>query len=67
MTMTKTIKTQMKSIQITGKTVGIDFRQSKSKSVLFDEYKIKYHPLILDKNIIPDTLFRSEVVYKIDK
>jgi hypothetical protein len=64
---TKTIKTQMKSIQITGKTVGIDFRQSKSKSVLFDEYKIKYHPLILDKNIIPDTLFRSEVVYKIDK
>jgi hypothetical protein len=64
---TKTIKSQMNNIKGTGKTVGIDFKLHTAKRVLFDEYKIKYHQLQLDKDIVPDTLFRSEVVYKIDK
>ena len=63
---TKVIKNQMQQIKNTQKSIGINFNSSTAKRILFDEYKISYHPLSLKQHEIPDTLFRSEVVYKMD-
>ena len=63
---TKTIRQQMNYIQSQNKSVGVDFKSSTAKRQLFEAYKINIHPLELKPNQIPDTLFRSEVIYKID-
>lgn len=63
---TNKVRNQMQQIKNTHKSIGINFNSSTAKRDLFDKYKINYHPLILKKNEVPDTLFRSEVIYKID-
>ena len=63
---TAKVKEQIKIIKSSQKTIGVNFYAHSSKRQLFIDNNIKYHDLHLKVNEKPDTLFRSEVVFKID-
>ncbi|MEO6452820.1 MAG: hypothetical protein ABIN97_02045 [Ginsengibacter sp.] len=60
----KKVKEQLIDLKTKNKKVLVNFRAHTSKSALFDEYKIPYRQVDTFSNkVIPDTLFRSEVIY----
>jgi len=60
----KKIKEQLTAIKTKNKTVLVNFGNHTSKRTLLEEYKIPYRAVgSFNQNFIPDTLFRSEVVY----
>ena len=62
---TNTIKTQLKTIKASKKTIDINWGNHQSKKLLFDEYEIPYNQVdSFRSGLGTDTLFRSEVVYK---
>lgn len=61
---TKKVRTQMALIKASNKKYLVDFNQSAAKTALFDAYNIPYEKVEkLNAGVVPDTLFRSEVVY----
>jgi hypothetical protein len=60
----KKVKQQMTEIKAKNKTVLVNFRVHTSKRALFGEYGIPYRSVdSINNNIIPDTIFRSDVIY----
>jgi hypothetical protein len=67
MVVSKKVKEQLKEIKAKNKPVFVNFRVHTSKRALFDEYGIPYRRVdSFTNNIIPDTVFRSEVVYSFE-
>jgi hypothetical protein len=63
----KRVKQQLNEMKAKNKTVLVNFRNHTSKRVLFEEYNISYRKVYtFSTNIIPDTLFRSEVIYSFE-
>ena len=63
----KKVKEQMKEMKAKNKTLLVNFHNHTSKRALFEEYGIPYRTV--DKfgsNVIPDTIFRSEVAYSFE-
>lgn len=64
---TKKVRTQMAVIKASNKKYLINFNQSAAKTALFDAYHIPYEKVKkFDAGVVPDTLFRSEVVYIVE-
>jgi len=58
------VKSQMSKLKQDNKELLVKFSPHTSKRVLFDNYKISYKQVdSIPSGLIPDTLFRSEVVY----
>jgi hypothetical protein len=67
MVVSKKVKEQLNEIKAKNKTVLVNFRAHTSKRALFGEYGIPYRRVETFSNkIIPDTLFRSEVIYSFE-
>lgn len=61
------VKRQLTEIKAKNKPVLVNFRAHTSKRALFREYGIPYRKVdSFPNNIIPDTIFRSEVVYSLE-
>jgi hypothetical protein len=64
----KKVKEQFAEMKTKNKTVLVNFRNHTSKRVLFEEYGIPYRKTnTFSSDVVPDTLFRSEVVYSFEK
>ncbi len=65
---TQKSRTQIKTLKKSTGTVFVNFGMQTAKRALFDDNKINYIEVKKFKeNIVPDTLFRSEVTYFIQK